>query len=341
MTKYLLLVAAMLLSSPCNSHNDRDMSAMNRFKLLKTECVGRVLIDLPIGTASWMQSYGYGEITKLDAASLEEFRHLVSARKSTLKEAKHEKAGSMLVAYTEPTDTSAAMVLHTDPDVDIGPDLEEYLWLKKTAYKIRIRALTENSLEYASRFFPILSDFAPFPDDGGVPTAPGFCIDQALLIGRPIGEYGTRADYNVRPVKRPGLSIGLLVEENQERLGGSAFDSLKTEERSAEGRGGEVGLKQFRVLRKQNRDLDGFDGEETISLTELKNGTKLYSFRWRTLGQLKSIVHPHITITMDTDNPLRDGTYIKTPPEEEMIGLWDAVLASLRHRPAALSQGAK
>ena len=341
MTKVLLLLAVSLLSAACNGSDDKEISSMTPSKQLKTECVGRVLIDLPIGTASWMQSHGYGEITKLEAASLEEFHHLVSARKSTLQKAKHEKAGSMLVGYTEPTDSSAAMVLHTDPDVDIGPDLEEYLWLKKTAYKIRIRALTENSLEYASQFFPILSDFAPFPDDGGVPTAPGFCIDRALLIGRPIGEYGTRADYNVRPVKRPGLSIGLLVEENQGRLGGSAFDSLKTEERAAQGRGGELGLKQFKVLRKQNHNLDDFDGEETISLTELKNGTKLYSFRWRTLGQLKSIVHPHITITMDTDNPLRDGTYIKTPPEEEMIGLWDAVLDSLRHRPGALPPGAK
>jgi hypothetical protein len=338
MTKVLLLLAVSLLSAACNGSDDKEISSMTPFKHLKTECIGRVLIGLPNGVESWTQMVEAIDIKRSEAKDEKEFWAGADAEEATLRASKHDDEGSLL-SHVSRGDPSRFLFHRKNSWDRVGYQVKGFYWAGRNGYLANDSMLSTEKFEDVVRIFthPFIRLKNRSPDDAAL--AEGFCIDGAIVTGPP--NNVTRADYNVRPIERPGLSIGLLVEENQEHLGGSAFDSLKTEERSAGGRGGEVGLKQFKVLRKQQRNLDGFDGEETISLTELKNGTKLYSFRWRTLGQLKSIVSPHITITMDTNNPLQDGTYIKTPPAEEMIGLWDAVLDSLRHRPGALPPGAK
>jgi hypothetical protein len=342
MIKRLLLLAALLLLTACGHAKDKDMKAMNPFaNSMKTECVGRLLIDMPPGKGSWQQSYGLGAISKLDLGSPEALGALVATKRDSLIREKHEKADSMLAAYSEISPTAFAIVSYKGKYSTHAPDLDMYMWDGGHGYSSHVRSLGEDTLEYASRFFGVFNALSPRPDEGQ-PTANGFCIDSALLTGAPVGEYGTRADYGVTPKGWLGVELGILVEENQKDLGGSAYEALDSEERAAnERKDATPALKQFEVLRKRERTIAGFAGQETASLTELANGAKLYSFRWRSLGETRSLTHPHITISLSTDNPRSDGSYGPTPPEAELFGLWDAVLDSLRWRQGALPQGAR
>jgi hypothetical protein len=128
-----------------------------------------------------------------------------------------------------------------------------------------------------------------------------------------------------------------LLKEDEERL--------KVAQEIARKEGdpfGDVPL-SFEIIRKRERVLSGYVGQETVSKFTFKNGVVQHRFYWATMtkGKKDSAGHPAIWVNMKTgeDIPTSDGGRApsrETPPDAELLAFWDAVLASLRPRPGAI-----
>jgi hypothetical protein len=101
-------------------------------------------------------------------------------------------------------------------------------------------------------------------------------------------------------------------------------------------------LKEFKVLRRQERTLAGLRGQEFITRTTLNNGHVYYSMAWGTKGAEGDALTPQISVGLNTPKDTvnsKGAPYTPVPPEAQLIALWDGALATLRIRPGALPAG--
>jgi hypothetical protein len=83
-----------------------------------------------------------------------------------------------------------------------------------------------------------------------------------------------------------------------------------------------------RLLRKSRREIAGLGGSE-FSFVDTPQASSAYSFQWEYPGQPSSIVAPRVEVSIDT-------TGLVSIAEGELLGLWDAILNSIRLRPGAV-----
>jgi hypothetical protein len=105
-------------------------------------------------------------------------------------------------------------------------------------------------------------------------------------------------------------------------------------------------IREFKVLRRQERTLAGIAGQETITRTTVKSGHSYYRFDWGIKGRNDGgILEPTIAIHLQTPEypkaPDGQPAYVALLPEPELIKLWEFALASFKWRNGALPDGQK
>jgi hypothetical protein len=92
------------------------------------------------------------------------------------------------------------------------------------------------------------------------------------------------------------------------------------------------GYPDIKILRKTTREIAGLDGEEVAFKTPTDSETTSHSFQWEYQGKPNSIAAPQISASLN----IPSGTDAVSISNEELLGLWDAVLGSIRLRPGAV-----
>lgn len=91
--------------------------------------------------------------------------------------------------------------------------------------------------------------------------------------------------------------------------------------------------RQIKTLRKGIHNVNGFKGEEILDLMPTDHGFKQHSFRWETLGAVKSIFAPSIVLEFESGTPLEGEPRRPTLTDDQAIKLYDSIVNSIRLRP--------
>jgi hypothetical protein len=88
------------------------------------------------------------------------------------------------------------------------------------------------------------------------------------------------------------------------------------------------GFPGAKSLRKSRRELAGLNGSE-FAFIDTPQASAAYSLQWEYPGQASSIGAPRIEASIETTGPI-------SITGQELLGLWDAILSSIRLRQGAV-----
>ena len=319
----------------------------------KTECIGRVLIDMPTDRMrSWSAQFDHAHVRRLQRPlSLAQFWAGVEVVRDGYAKQKHDEHTSRLGHYERMDARKAAMVVGYQSDASFfAPVMWRFVHLdEQHAYEFKQTLSTGDKAPspelfkpYVDQYTPVLSSIKPLRD-GEIPSGEGLCIDGAL-VGGDTGRNAASA-LNVEISKGTLLGASYL-ENNQGTFMESSFNELKRDQERADFaltlRSEPLGYKEFKVLRRQERTLAGLRGQEFITRTTLNNGHVYYSMAWGTKGADGDASTPQISAGLNTPKDTvnsKGQPYTPVPPEAQLIALWDGALATLRIRPGALPAG--
>jgi len=358
----LPLVLGVVSASPIGAHAQarpihppasfsKDAPAMS----WKTECIGRVLMDMPTDRPrTWSAQVDVATVRRLQRPlSLAQFWSGVETVRDQYAQQTHREHTSRLGHYERiDTHKSAIVIGYPSPNSLAGAWMWRFVHLDdQHAYEFKTEAIgtrgatpsPELFKPYVDLYTPVLSRLKPL-QDGEIPSAEGLCIEGALVSG----DTGRNAKAALRSEIATGTYLGISYRENLYRVAlSSSFEDLEMDRKKAE-----FGLtfpnestafKEFKVLRRQDRTLGGLHGQEFITRTTLNNGHTYYSMAWGTKGAEDGLLTPSISVHLNTPKDINNSPgrppYATLPPERELIALWDGVLASFKLRPGALPAG--
>ena len=320
----------------------------------KTECIGRVLIDMPTDRPrSWSAQIDAATVRRLQRPlSGAQFWAGVETVRDQYARQKHDEHSSRLGHYERMDARKVAIVIGYDNDASLwGPNLWRFVHLDdQHAYEFKIGSLPIRGTQpspalfkpYIDQYTPVLTRIKPLRD-GEIPSGEGLCIDGALVGGG----TGRNAKASLIVEIAGGTYLGLGYRENLDRVSlSSSFEDLELDRKQAElgltFPSEPTALKEFKVLRRQERTLAGLRGQEFITRTTLNNGHVYYSMAWGTKGADGDALTPQISVGLNTPKDTvnsKGQPYTPVPPEAQLIALWDGALATLRIRPGALPAG--
>lgn len=340
-----IVSALVLLLAACAPHaHDQDYAKMNTMPL-STYCVGRLLVGLPEkAIPSWTQEFDKAQVSRLDHSiqSQQDFWNLVEKRRKELAGLPHETEGSQLSLY-EPVGGTAAVLLFRDSATFTGGYMmERYLWIGTRGYLLRSGPWPNSLKDQIQENSQIFSRLSPI-DNRSPPQQRGFCIDGALITGDMERISVSPAIDAVPGMQGVWLTVGTgETTDPQTSSTGSAFDDLSEEQRRIRETASTVPdwvrdplyPKEFTVLRKRERSLNGIAGQEVAYRKTFNNGKHEYRFRWQIQGaDIVATKHSGLSLEMGfTDEQDSNKPGIPPPPEDQMYALWDAVLNSVQIR---------
>ncbi len=319
----------------------------------KTECIGRVLIDMPTDRPrSWSNEFDDAEVRRLQRPlNLSQFWAGVETVRDQYARQSHRMGSSRLGHYERVDARKVAFVMGYRSDASFfGPFMWRFMHMDdQHAYELKQSLSTGNTpptpalfKPYVDQYSAVLSRIKPLRD-GEIPSSEGLCIDGAVVSG----DTGRNAKGALMVEIASGTYLGLGYRENLFKVAiGSAFEELKRDQDRADFaltlRNEPLGYKEFKVLRRQEHTLAGLRGQEFITRTTLNNGHLYYSLHWGVKGAEGDLLTPRISIDMstpDTASNAEGKAYAPLPSEAELIRLWDLALATFRLRPGALPAG--
>ncbi len=319
----------------------------------KTHCVGRVMMSLPEDRPlTWSTDFDFAEVKRIPSLSEQQFWDGVEVVRKRYLNQTHKKAGSRLAQFAK-IGSNAAFVAYFDNEVSLwGPNLERFVFLDKDhAYEMRTGELdTPNAMPTPDlfksdfeKYTPILSRIHPLAP-GQFPSRDGLCIDSAVVSG----ETGRNASAGLISEIAFGTRLVVSYRENLYKVAiYNGIEDLKYDEDRAKIMlvdGGPEDFKDFKVLRKRDRTLAGFAGQEFVTRTTLNNGHTYFRMKWAIKGALDGgVLKPGIAVHLNTPHTAKEVAtgkpYDKLPPEPELLKLWDYALSTFKWREGALPDG--
>jgi len=350
MLKRITLTALVLFwIAACGKPNasqdqDKDYSKMNTVPL-RTQCIGRMLIDLPQkADLNWSQEFDDSKVGKINAflQTEDEFGTFVEKRRQELANTPHDTEGHLLHLFKK-VDAYSAILLFRESNTDVyGYNIERYLWLGHWGYLLK-SGIGNDGINQLDSLGKVLSLLIPIDITAAPPQQPGFCIDGALVTGdvggidasismkmpgwKKVSLYvatgeNSRAQPSVNPNDTPYMDLEreyATIRKLTKEIPGAEKDPAYP--------------KEFITLRKQERMVGGRKGQDVIWRQHLNNGAVLYQFNWSNIDPSGSSSHPGISLELKVGDQYEPS---EPPPESELLALWDAVLATLRPRLGAL-----
>jgi hypothetical protein len=368
----LSLIATAMLLGACAygwrqwrlAHPDRSHEMTALTQNMRTHCVGRLLIDLPEGS-TWKPDASGATIGGIKLAvetdiRQERFKERVEKRWREVEAIKLDNYRKRYVRPSERHDptANAAVFLYEFEYID-GPNLqgvwskdlfyqvEGYYWADGTLFKL---GPALNGQEKIAALLPRL--YARKADE--IPFSPGLCLNGGFVRGYyDLGEseevsWGFSLPRNmgiaVRHTKVSTPATSLFQRERESRDEAAAYlSALLTPEET---------FKEH-LFRQATRQVGELRGEELIVGSVEDTGVDKYVTSidgiWEYTGKGAPSFQPQIKLILDTPSFLT--TYIPSPAggfpkwedtpdgptEAEFFEVWDAVVASVRFRPGALT----
>jgi len=343
-----LLAMAM---AACGHETNKDYAAMNKMPM-HTVCVGRMLVELPKGgQMDWQQQFDHATVDRLPLSinTSSMFWTFVDKRKTELEQPTKARPQGTLGIYKKVGDNAVIMQFRDAEIADLqGYYTERYLWLGSWGYKYKTGGVYDNqAAELLAQVENTIKQVEPI-DNFQPPQGLGFCIDGALVTGK-IGPIWSGVSSSIKGWKRVSVNVG-ASEDDGTRIKFSwekvshplpmptPFDDLEMfkswageSKRSSD----DDRVVSFEVLRKENRQLMGMPGEEIAIKAELANGQEWYRFEWNSLDDATRPLKSGFSFGLEAGDKDYTPDYVPPPPQEDLLALWDVMLASLKPRPSA------
>ncbi len=163
-------------------------------------------------------------------------------------------------------------------------------------------------------------------------TAPGFCLDGALIAGTGGNERHESVTMFASLPGHPDLALAFWMNTGlDEGKGLLERDAASTDAFTRV---------RSQTLRAGTRTIRNLEGEEVGVRTIEMNFTTNFSFAWETRGSTNNILVPRLLLELDTGiSPHAGGKPVQSSlSEEAAVQLWDRVLSSVRIRPTVPSK---
>jgi Tle cognate immunity protein 4 C-terminal domain len=315
---------------------------------MKTVCMGRFVMDIPrdMKVLGRVELY-YGldesfktvdvEIESLDS-TVEAMRTKASAEAEKIKGYQNwESKGAMLLDYRVIDDRTIYLRQYAGLESSSGSKHALRVLVGKT--QLRLSAASYEGVPEAGRY-----------DPGGKVETPEQVANRLLKVARQIRSYEDaekagsgfclgpvvidsdqdeeQADFYYGMNKNPDLSLRIL---NRALTPDRPDEQLAQRVRIADGRS------DMHVLRNRDTTLGGMQAHEAlVRITDEHDNMKL-AFVAESIRAKPALSRPHLVVNFGTGGQLSSGEYVGSSlTPNEGIGLWDAIVKSIRLRPDAV-----
>jgi hypothetical protein len=291
--------------------------------------MGRFLIDVPAGSTLSGGNYTYDfiGIEPVKAMTKEEFEAEVDGLELKLTSAVNEKTKqSMLLHSVQPEKNTKILAWWKAEFSTVLINISGYRWLNGSRFLFEDDVSGSKQEFGVNRMQEALSRLRPRADTD-IPTDPGYCFAGGFIANPKWKNEEAGVDFRIAGHPDTLLSVWFYPLSSYkhdrpllDRMGGMTqfLANLAT---------------SVRVLRKGDRQLGQYPGQEHLASAPGSNGMRGHAFVWETQGD-GTLDTPAIKIELTTGYHDGKGNQQTTSlTDKEAMKLWDDVLDSFRLRP--------
>jgi hypothetical protein len=294
-----------------------------------TYCVGRYLVDLP--SEAYLRGgrfdHAYVEI-EVEPMTHEKHLQEIGAAEKKMEGRKHEGKDPLLVKTLRLADGSRILA-YWKHETSLGAIVDGYYWANGKRYLFR-KVVTGTKLDEGTALMTkFVSRVRPL--DGGIPSAPGFCIPDAIILddGRTYPE-STTLYFEFKNKKDITFDVSTKVNE------GNPPEPLLSRKPSVMSALGILGatLGGLHTIKEGDRTIGDMSGQEWLITAPNDRGHRAHLFSWEAPGVRRDKSRPQIRVDLES---AKYGQGVDSGPaslsDQEMLKLWDSILGTLRLRP--------
>ena len=327
-------LAAILISATALAQNQGDF--MKELKQTQTLCLGRFLVDVPKDAylLANPSEYRGKKISLTRRVSQESFTQLISDKKKTLEEAKHEKDPSLLKYISKSSDGNSVVFLYwKDPYSEYMYETEVYKWMKGYQFLIKGNSSYDRvsiAIDMANRTLSELQ----YRRDNEIPTTPGFCIDGGFFAGEPTWPHYEKAYFHLRFKKNLDVMVSIETTTNGEKIDEGLLarrDKRQMPEIYKEA------AKEIKMLRQGKHPVGAVMAEEILETYPTDYNYSVHQFRWESSGKSRDFYAPSIVVKVKTGETKDSVSMRPSLSDQQAIELFDSIVNSIRVRPTGRS----
>ena len=305
-----------------------------------TFCVGRFLIDVPKGSTLSGGNYIY-DFTRIESPKpmeMNDFLAGLAERERLLKAEKHESEPALLRLAERPDFHSRIHVYWESAFVTTVAEVDGYRWMNGTQFLFRTdagmsappRGMSSRQDYAVAQMRNLLANLRTRQDDD-IPTDPGYCFEGGFIANPEWENEEAGIDIDIAGHPDAFVSVWfypLAMSKHDRPLLERMHSGLQTLGRLATA---------VRVLRKGDRQIGPYQGQEFLVTVPNSGGGRSHSFIWETEGQ-GTLDTPAIKIELTTGHHDQNSNAQQTTLNDaQALQLWDAVLTSFRLRPTQVA----
>ena len=291
--------------------------------------MGRFLIDVPAGSTLSGGNYKYDfiRIEPVKAMTNEEFEKEVGKREADLGSAKNKKTRQSMLLQSVQSENGARVLASWKSDASAAQiRVAGYRWINGTRYLFEDDVGGNKQEQGISSMQDALSRLRHRADTD-IPTDPGFCFAGGFIANT--HWQNEEASLSIDIAGHPDAFVSVWIYP---------LASHKRDKPLLDRMGGMVQFlgnlaTSVRVLRKGDRQVGPYPGQEYLATAPGSNGMRSHAFVWETQGD-GTLDTPAIKIELTTGYHDGKGNQQKTSlTDQEAMKLWDDLLNSFRLRP--------
>ncbi|MDY7576819.1 T6SS immunity protein Tli4 family protein [Herbaspirillum sp. RTI4] len=287
---------------------------------LKPYAVGRYLVDLPEAATevSWGQRIKGTDFTWRPATK-EQYLGLLSAREQELE---GSDAATRLLLNAEEGTVPQSRILLFEEDTNrdgflqfeayrYSEEFNGYLFMTSAVDRARVGGVRASVNKILNLIQP--RSFDPYITDRGA------CFDHAFVSG-------------VDPANFENAAVMVSFNDINLSFSTQVIDAVDTGPTLLERSTIVDRFPEVTLLRQSAREVARLNGEELAFKNEPGSGLISHAFKWDFRGKPNSIMAPRMYARLNIGHEVAAALL----PDEELLGLWDAVLGSIRLRTGAV-----
>jgi len=327
-----VLVLALLALSPIVHATETKM-----FEKMKTYCIGRYLVDVPVEAEvlGWRNSYALGTINV--GFGVPKYRELV---KETLEKRKNEpgKRGFKFVRTEYPEEGDSQIIIskadlygRNSYGVDAFTLNPRGIPGNGYFYYLSGQAYNEKKIdEVITKYKTVLSNVR-YRHESEIPTEPGFCFKDGFVTNDGKNGQTEMVTMRFKLKNNPDVIIKIISE-----VSFVAFPPLLERLNAVEQKLPLLLRTKINKVRQGKREINGMPGEESVVTFPAEDKTGLvHDFSWETMGEMDNPLKPNIRIDIESgyDKTGMGGATASSLETKDMLKLYEAIVTTIRIRP--------
>lgn len=296
---------------------------------MTTLCLGRFLVDVPVGSRLIEGSYQYNfaQLEKPVAMSRERFVEELDAREAVLTEGGYRSEVGQLFADAPPERDTRILTFAESAHPRAAVRIEGYRWMEGVRFVARTRADDEAQALAVARMVDRIDRIRP-REEGEIPDEPGYCFEGGFIADREWTNEEVGVD--IALADHPGVVVSIdIFPPVYYRHHSPLLDRVgRVLQQVGEG------AASIHVLRQGERPVGPYRGEEHLVSARAGDGRRALSFFWEAQGE-GALWRPTIHVEFSTRARAATGMPAQPPlTEAQALNLWERIVGSIRLRPA-------